>query len=73
MEMQCGGLQTYLRRLAKARPDRVADALARLMVDGPEREAQRAGLARVRERLGCGDPTARVCAIAEELLGADRA
>ena len=56
-----------------AQPERVAKALAALIVDGPARAQQLEGLERVRERLGGGGATQRVCRIAEELLGADRA
>ena len=56
----------------EAKPETMAEALATLMVDGPARAAQLAGLERVRQRVGGGDATARVCAIAEELLGSAR-
>lgn len=51
----------------------LASALAPLFRDGPERAAQQAGFARLRERLGgpgCGE---RVAALAEELLDEARA
>ena len=56
----------------EAQPERVAQALAELIVDGPARARQLEGLDVVRERLG-GGATARVCRIAEEMLGSDRA
>ena len=56
----------------EAQPDVMAEALAALMVDGAPRETQLAGLERVRERIGGGHATSRVCAIAEELLGSAR-
>jgi lipid-A-disaccharide synthase len=56
----------------EARPDAIAAALAALLVDGERRAGQLAGLAQVREQLGEGTPTARVCEMAEALLGAAR-
>lgn len=55
-----------------AEPDRVAEALAGLCVDGPVRSRQLAGLERVCRRVGGGGATRRVCEIAEELLGPAR-
>lgn len=50
-----------------ARPDAMADALLALL-EGPERERQLAGLARVRDRLGQGRGACRAAEIAEEML-----
>jgi lipid-A-disaccharide synthase len=56
----------------EAEPEVVAEALAALCLDGPVRSRQLAGLERVRELVGRGGATRRVCEIAEELLGPAR-
>ena len=54
-----------------ATPARLADALESLL-EGAGREAQRAGLLRVRERLGSGGAAERACRIAEEMIETSR-
>jgi lipid-A-disaccharide synthase len=52
-------------------PTRIADAVLALL-DGPAREAQLRGLARVRLSLGEGGAVGRACEIAEEMLAPAR-
>jgi lipid-A-disaccharide synthase len=56
----------------EAVPSRLAAALESLLA-GPAREAQLAGLARVREALGPGGAAERACEIAEEMIASARA
>ncbi|MBW2272829.1 MAG: lipid-A-disaccharide synthase [Deltaproteobacteria bacterium] len=56
----------------EARPESIADALAKLL-EGPAREQQLADLGEVRRRLGAGGAARRVSQIAEEMLGASTA
>lgn len=57
---------------ADATPERIAAALAPLF-DGPERTRQRAGLARVAERLGPPGAIERTASLVEEMLASPRA
>jgi lipid-A-disaccharide synthase len=52
-------------------PERLAEAVASLLA-GPARDAQLAGLARVRRALGAGGAVERACRIAEEMLESAR-
>jgi len=52
-------------------PERLAEAVASLL-SGPAREAQLAGLAKVRRALGEGGAVERACRIAEEMLASAR-
>ncbi len=55
-----------------AKPEVLAEALVGVL-QGAGRERQLEGLRRMRDRLGGGGATARVAALAEAMLGADRA
>jgi lipid-A-disaccharide synthase len=51
-----------------AHPDRVAEEAVRLLTDAGARDAQRAGLADLRSRLGAGGASGRAAAVVESLL-----